>query len=84
MDEQFTFKDIAFTAIHVMPSLLFQTPSKTSTEKDHLKALEKRIGLWINGKNIDELYLRARQFSHVYITSTNQKASVNFLRNFLY
>ena len=47
------FKDIAFTAIHVMPSLL-QKPGKTSKVKDHLKALERKIDLWING-NIDEL-----------------------------
>ena len=47
-------KDIAFTAIHVMPSLLLQKPSKTSKVKDHLKAPERRIDLWING-NIDEL-----------------------------
>ena len=47
------FKHIAFTAIHVMSSLL-QKPSKTSKAKDHLKALEKRIDLWIRG-NIDEL-----------------------------
>ena len=46
-------KDIAFTAIHVMPSLL-QKPGKTSKAKDHLKALERKIDLWING-NIDEL-----------------------------
>ena len=47
------FKDIAFTAIHVMPSLL-QKPGKTSKAKDYLKALERKIDLWING-NIDEL-----------------------------
>ena len=47
------FKDIAFTAIHVMPNLL-QKPGKTSKVKDHLKALERKIDLWING-NIDEL-----------------------------
>ena len=47
------FKDISFTAIHVMSSLL-QKLSKTSKAKDHLKALERRIDLWING-NIDKL-----------------------------
>ena len=78
-------KDIAFKAIHIMPSLLLQKLSKPYKAKDHLKALERRTDLWINGRNIDELYLRARQFNHVvYITSTNQKASVDFLRNLLY
>ena len=47
------YKDIAFKATHIMPSLL-QKPSKTSKAKDHLKALERRIDLWSNG-NIDEL-----------------------------
>ena len=47
-------KNIAFTAIHVMLSLLLQKPSKTSKVKDHLKALERRTDLWINGNN-DEL-----------------------------
>ena len=48
------FKKVAFTTIHVMPSILLQKLSKTSKVKDHLKALVKRIDLWING-NIDEL-----------------------------
>ena len=48
-------KDIAFKAIHIMPSFLLQKPSKTSKAKDHLKALE-RIDFWGNGK-IDELLL---------------------------
>ena len=48
------FKDVAFTTIHVMPNILLQKPSKTSKVNDHLKALVRRIDLWING-NIDEL-----------------------------
>ena len=47
-------KDIAFKAIHTMPILLLQKPSKTSKVKDHLKALEKRIDLLSSG-NIDGL-----------------------------
>ena len=47
-------KDIAFKATHIMLSLRLQKPSKISKAKDHLKALERRIDLWINGK-IDEL-----------------------------
>ena len=43
-------KDIGFKAIHIMPSLLLQKPSKTSKAKDHLKALERRIDLLIKGK----------------------------------
>ena len=47
-------KNIALKAIHVMPALLLQKPSKTSKAKDHLKALERRIRLWEEG-NITEL-----------------------------
>ena len=53
-------KEIAFTPIHVMLSLLLQKPSKTSKKKDHLKALERRIDLWING-NIDELLFEGNE-----------------------
>ena len=53
---QLPLKDIAFKSIHIMPSLPFQKLSKTSKAKDHLKALERRIDLWING-NIDKLLL---------------------------
>ena len=49
-----SLKDIALKAILIMPSLLLQKPSKTSKTKDHLKAVERRIELWIEGK-IDEL-----------------------------
>ena len=42
-------KDIAFKAMHIMPSFLLQKPSKTSKAKDHLKALE-RIDFQSNGK----------------------------------
>ena len=45
-------KDIAFKVIHIMSSLL-QKSSKASKVKDYLKALERRIDLWSNGK-IDE------------------------------
>ena len=47
-------KNIALKAIHVMPALLLQKPSKTSKAKDHLRALERRIRLWEEG-NIIEL-----------------------------
>ena len=47
-------KNIALKAIHVMPALPLQKPSKTSKVKDHLRALERRIRLWEEG-NIIEL-----------------------------
>ena len=43
-------KNIALKAIHFMPPLLLQKPSKTLKAKDHLKALERRLRLWEEGK----------------------------------
>jgi len=36
-------------AIHVMPALLLQKPSKTSKSKDHVYALERRLEIWHKG-----------------------------------
>ena len=47
-------KNIALKAIHVMPALILQKPSKRSKAKDHLKAVERRIQLWADG-NITKL-----------------------------
>ena len=46
-------KDISMMAIHVIPALLLQKPSK-SKSKDHTKALERRLKLWDEGK-LDDL-----------------------------
>ena len=54
--EQLSLKDIAFKAINIMPSLFLQNPSKA---KDHLKALERSIYLWSNGK-INELLFEGK------------------------
>ena len=63
-------KGIAFTVIHVIPSLLLQKPSKTSKAKDHLKALERRTDLWING-NIDEHLFEGETIqSHLHYINT--------------
>ena len=47
-------KSIAFKAIHVMPALLLQKPSKNSKSKDKLVSLERRLKLWEEG-NISNL-----------------------------
>ena len=39
-------KDIALKALHVMPALMLQKPSKNSKSKDHLKSLERRFEIW--------------------------------------
>ena len=43
-------KTVAMKAVHIMPALLFQNPSKTSKSRDHVKALERRLDLWHKGK----------------------------------
>ena len=48
-------KNIALKALHVMPALLLQKPSKNSKSKDHLKSLERRFEIWKEGK-LNELY----------------------------
>lgn len=48
-------RSIAMKAIHVMPALLLQKPSKKSKAKDHQLALEKRLKMWHEG-NFLELY----------------------------
>ena len=48
-------RNIALKAMHVMPALLLQKPSKNSIPKDHLKSLERRFEIWKKG-NLNELY----------------------------
>ena len=48
-------KNIALKAMHVMPALLLQKPSKNSISKDHLKSLERRFEIWKKG-NLNKLY----------------------------
>ena len=48
-------KVIVFKAIMGMPNPLLQKPFKESKSEDHLKALERRMDLWIAG-NIIELF----------------------------
>ena len=38
-------RKIALKAVHVMPALLLQKPSKSSKSKDHHAALERRLML---------------------------------------
>ena len=47
-------KSISLKAVHIMPALLLQKPSKSSKAKDHLQALERLIKLW-NEVNVEGL-----------------------------
>ena len=48
-------KNIALKALHIMPALLLQKPSKNPNSKDHLKSLEGRFEIWKEG-NLNKLY----------------------------
>ena len=47
--------NIVLKALHVMPALLLQKPSKNSKSKDHLKSIERRFEIW-KERNLNELY----------------------------
>ena len=40
----------AWYAVHVMPALLLQKPSKTSKSKEHVEALSRRLAKWKKGE----------------------------------
>lgn len=56
--EKSPLRVITMKAIHIMPALLLQKPSKNSKSKDHLKALERRLELWHKGE-IEDLLNKA-------------------------
>lgn len=47
--ENSPLKDCVMKAIHIMPALLLQKPSKTSKSQDQVKALERRMVKWNKG-----------------------------------
>ena len=74
-------KDIAFKAIHIMPSLLLQKLSKPYKAKDHLKALERRTDLWING-NIGKLSCEGGTIQSCLHHINTPTSIVNFSKKF--
>ena len=72
-----SLKIIALKAIHVMPVLLLQKPSKTSKAKDHLKASERRLRLWEEG-NITELVNENKTIQD-RLPSTNSRMNIEKL-----
>ena len=51
--------EVSMKAVHVMPALLLQKPSRNSKSKDHVRALERRMNLWQRGE-IDALVNEAK------------------------
>ena len=74
-------KLIALKALHIMPALLLQKPSKTLKSKDHLAALSRRLELWDNGKISELLYNGNDEMNTAKISSKfkdlMQKGNVN-------
>ena len=68
-------RTIAMKAIHVMPALLLQKPSKKSKSKDHMLALERRLKLWDEG-NLLELLAEGTTIQD-RITSSNRKSDIS-------
>ena len=68
-------KEIALKAIHVMPALILQKPSKTSKSKDHMKAVERRLHLCNEG-NIREL-LREGETIQERLHPVNQNPDIS-------
>ena len=48
--ESTPLKSISMKAIHIMPALLLQKPSKSSKAKEHVKNLERTLLLWQRGE----------------------------------
>ena len=70
-------KNIALKAIHVMPALLLQKPSKMSKAKDHLKAQKRIVRLWEEG-NIIELVKESKTMQDK-LQSTNNRMNIEKL-----
>ena len=72
--EDSPLKNIAFKAIHIMPNMLLQKPSKKFKAKDHTEALKRRLELWEQG-NIEELFMEAKAIQK-QLKSGNAKADI--------
>jgi len=70
-------KDCALYAIHVMPALLLQKPSKTSKSKDHVDALSRRLVKWKNGEFIQ--LLREAEALQKRLPKAEKKKNINII-----
>ena len=71
-------RKIALKAVHVMPVLLLQKPSKSSKSKYHHAHLERRLKLWEEGKIEELLYEGQTMQERPYISMTIAKISMKF------
>ena len=69
-----TLRSITMIAIHTMPALLLQKPSKTSKSGDHLDSLEKRLQLRERGE-VKSLLLEAETIQQ-RLTSNNHPKNI--------
>ena len=74
-------RKIALKAVHVIPALLLQKPSKTSKSKDHYAVLEWRLKLWEEGK-IEELLYEGQTIQERLKSSCGSMAIANVSMKF--
>ena len=55
MDSLISLKNVEIKAMHVVPGLVLQKPSKSSKVKDHLNALDRCLKLWEEGEMLELL-----------------------------
>ena len=70
-------RECAMYAIHVMPALLLQKPSKTSKSRDHVKVLDRRIVQWRNG-DFQQLLREAKALQN-RLPKHGTKANINLI-----
>jgi len=69
--ESSPLKSCAMKAIHVMPALLLQKPSKNSKSKDHTNVLVRRMASWTKGE-FKKLFEEAEAIQS-WLTTNNGK-----------
>ena len=70
-------KECALYAVHVMPALLLQKPSKTSKSKDHVIALTRRLVKWKNGE-FSQLLREAKALQN-RLPKNERKSNINII-----
>ena len=74
-------KSVALKATIVLPILLLQKPSKTSKTKDHIKCLERRLQLWLEG-DLEELVREGRAIQQRLPKGRPSRTNTNLSRSF--
>ena len=74
------YESMTLKAVHVMPALLLQKPSKPSKSKEHLKALTRRVSL-SNERRTNELLCEGQIIQDHLKAPENATTSQRYLKN---